>query len=131
MDLYVPTEGLRAAMRDGAGVRYAWAFPNMTFAAEIDAAWLLEVCPLGPDRRHVSQTACFPSETLSDPRPTAKAGASLARFGAALSESVPALESQRRAAARPDARQGRLQSLPKPNVAIFVRWSATQIDAAL
>jgi len=110
--------------REKKGVRYTWVFPNMAFAAGTDALWVYEAYPLGPDRCHVVQSACFPPETLAMPGAEAKIVTYHDRLDAALAEDVEALENQQRGLSNPDARQGRFQPLLEPNVAAFARWYA-------
>ena len=117
--------------REAAGVRYTWAFPNMTFAAGTDALWVYEAYPLGPSQCQVVQTACFPPETLAAPGADAKLAAYHSRLNAALAEDIPALENQQKGLAHPDAQQGRFQPLLEPNVASFANWYAKKLDAAL
>lgn len=52
---------------EASGVRYTWLFPNMAFAACVDALWIYEAYPIGPDRCLVFQTTCFPPQALSNP----------------------------------------------------------------
>ena len=120
-----PMPGLTG--RAAAGVRYSWAFPNMTFAAGTDALWVYEAYPLGPDRCQVIQTACFPPETLALPGADAKLAAYHDRLDAALAEDVPALANQHRGLACPDARPGPFQPLLESNVAAFARWYAQRM----
>lgn len=110
--------------RAASGVRYTWAFPNMTFAAGTDALWVYEAYPLGPDSCHVVQTACFPPETLATMGAEAKIAAYHTRLDAALAEDIPALENQQKGLAHPDAQQGRFQPLLESNVAGFAQWYA-------
>ena len=123
-----PMPGLTG--REAAGVRYTWVFPNMTFAAGTDALWVYEAYPLGPDRCHVVQTACFPPETVALPGAAEKIAAYHTRLDAALDEDIPALVNQQRGLSNPDARQGRFQPLLEPNVAAFARWYAGAMTGA-
>jgi phenylpropionate dioxygenase-like ring-hydroxylating dioxygenase large terminal subunit len=113
--------------REAAGVRYSWIFPNMTFAAGVDAVWLYEAYPLGPDRCQVFQTACFPPETVALPDFDEKVAAYYHRLDAALDEDIPALENQHRGLSSPDARPGRFHPHLEANVAAFARWYAGQM----
>ena len=110
-----------------AGVRYTWVFPNMTFAAGVDALWLYEAYPISADRCHVVQTACFPPETVAQPDFEEKVAAYYERLDAALDEDIPALVNQQRGLSNPDARQGPFQPLLEPNVANFAQWYAGQM----
>lgn len=112
--------GLRG--RAATGVRYTWVFPNMTFAAGRDAMWVYEAYPLGPDRCHVVQSACFPPETLDQPGARNKIDAYHSRLDAALDEDIVVLEAQHRGLGHPDARPGPLQPQLEHNVAGFARW---------
>ncbi len=112
------------------GARYSWVFPNMTFAANTDALWVYEAYPLGPERCHVVQSACFPPETLALPGAEDRIAAYHERLDAALAEDIPALENQQRGLRSPAAVQGRFQPLLEPNVASFARWYAERMTAA-
>ena len=116
--------------REAAGVRYTWVFPNMTFAAGTDTLWMYEAYPLGPNKCHVIQTACFPPETLAQDGIEKKLSAYHDRLDAALEEDIPALESQHLGLTCPDARQGRFQPFLEPNVAQFARWYAGEMRDA-
>ncbi len=113
--------------REAAGVRYTWVFPNMAFAACVDAFWVYEAYPLGPDKCLVYQTTCFPAETIARPEFETQLAAFYHRLDAALAEDVPALMDQHRGLSSPDAQQGRFQPLLEPNVAAFAKWYARQI----
>ena len=106
------------------GVRYTWAFPNMTFAANSDALWCYEAYPLGPNKCKVVQTACFHPETIALPDFEAKHQSYLDRMDAALDEDVPALVNQQKGMTCPDAVPGRFQPDLEPNVASFANWYA-------
>ncbi|MFT6119904.1 MAG: phenylpropionate dioxygenase-like ring-hydroxylating dioxygenase large terminal subunit [Yoonia sp.] len=117
--------------REAAGVRYTWIFPNMTFAAGTDALWVYESYPLGPNRCHVVQTACFPPETLALPEAETKIAAYHSRLDAALAKDVPALENQQKGFAHPDAKQGPFHPLLEANVAGFAHWYANHMLRSL
>ena len=122
-DLNLPVmPGLKG--RAAAGVRYTWVFPNMTFAAGVDALWLYEAYPITADRCHVVQTACFPPETIAQPNFEEKVAAYYERLDAALDEDIPALVNQQHGLNNPDACQGPFQPLLEPNVANFAQWYA-------
>ena len=112
--------GLSGRAKEGA--RYTWVFPNMTFAANLDALWCYEAYPLGASRCQVVQTACFPSETIDLPDFAEKSSAYLKRMDAALDEDIVALSNQQKGLACPDALPGRFQPELEPNVAAFARW---------
>ena len=111
--------------RAAQGARYTWIFPNMTFAANVDALWCYEAYPLGPNRCKVVQSSCFPPESVALPEFAEKSAVYLDRMDAALDEDVPALENQQRGFACPDAVAGRFQPDLEPNVASFARWYAS------
>jgi phenylpropionate dioxygenase-like ring-hydroxylating dioxygenase large terminal subunit len=113
--------------REAAGVRYTWAFPNMTFAIGTDALWVYEAYPMGANQCRVVQTACFPPETIALPGFEAKVAAYHDRLDAALAEDIPALANQQRGLSNPDAQQGPFHPLLEANVAAFTSWYATQI----
>lgn len=115
--------------RAACGVRYSWVFPNMSFAAGTDALWVYEAYPLGAERCHVVQTACFPPETLATPDAELAVEAYHERLDAALAEDIPALENQQRGFACPDATQGRFQPLLEANVAAFADWYAGRMKS--
>jgi phenylpropionate dioxygenase-like ring-hydroxylating dioxygenase large terminal subunit len=117
-----PMPGLTG--RNAAGVRYSWLFPSLTFAAGNDAMWVYEAYPVTTGRCRVTQSACFPPETVALPGFEAKAAAYYHRLDTALDEDIPALENQQRGLASPDARQGRFSPGLEPNVAAFARWYA-------
>jgi phenylpropionate dioxygenase-like ring-hydroxylating dioxygenase large terminal subunit len=116
--------------REARGVRYTWVFPNMAFAAGTDALWVYEAYPLGANRCHVVQSACFPPETLDAPGAKEKLAAYHDRLDAALDEDIAALANQQRGLSCPDARQGRFQPLLEPNVAAFANWYADRMISA-
>ena len=108
------------------GVRYTWAFPNMTFAAGTEAMWVYEVYPLAPDRTHVAMTACFPPETVAREGFERSAQFYYDRLDAAIAEDIPALEAQQIGLTSPFAKQGRFSYL-EPNVASFACWYAAKL----
>ncbi len=115
--------------REAAGVRYTWVFPNMAFAACVDAFWVYEAYPIGANQCLVFQTACFPAETIARPEFAAQLAAFYHRLDAALAEDVPALVNQHRGLSSPDARPGRFQPRLEPNVAAFAKWYSSKISA--
>ena len=120
-----PMPGLTG--RNAQGVRYTWLFPCMTFAAGNEAMWVYEAHPAGPGRCRVTQSICFPPETVALPGFEEKAAAYYHRLDTALDEDIPALENQQRGLASPDARQGRFSPRLEPNVAAFARWYAGRL----
>ncbi|XDZ65336.1 aromatic ring-hydroxylating dioxygenase subunit alpha [Alphaproteobacteria bacterium LSUCC0684] len=114
--------------REAAGVRYTWIFPNMTFAAGVDALWMYEAYPLAANRCLVYQTACFPPETVQQNDFEDRVKAYYHRLDAALDEDIPALVNQQRGLSDPNARQGRFQPLLEPNVASFAKWYAREMS---
>lgn len=117
-----PMPGLRGQARNG--VRYTWAFPNMSFAAGPESLWVYEAYPDGPEACHVVQTACFHPDTLAAPGADTAVAAYHARLDAALDEDIPALENQQRGLRAPGARPGPLHPLLEANVASFAAWYA-------
>jgi len=110
--------------KEASGVRYTWAFPNMTFAIGVDAMWVYHAFPLAPDRCLVYQTACFPPETIATEGFDDLVAAYYHRLDTALAEDIPALVNQQKGMSNPDAQQGRFQPLLEPNVAHFAHWYA-------
>lgn len=117
--------------REAAGVRYTWAFPNMTFAVGTEVLWVYTAFPMGPDQCQVIQTACFPPETVALVGSDAKIDAYHSRLDAALAEDVLALENQQKGLSHPDATQGRFQARLEPNVVGFAQWYAEQLLSVL
>ncbi len=113
--------------REANGVRYTWLFPNMTFAAGVDAVWIYEAYPLAADRCLVYQTACFPPETVQHEGFEERVKAYYHRLDAALAEDIPALVNQQKGLSHPDAVQGRFQPHLEVNVARFAQWYADQM----
>lgn len=111
--------------REAAGVRYTWTFPNMTFAAGVDALWVYEAYPITPEKCHVVQTACFPQQTVNSNDFDTKVKAYYGRLDAALDEDIPALVNQQKGLNSPEAKQGRIQPLLEANVGSFTNWYAT------
>lgn len=107
-----------------AGVQYSWVFPNMTFAAGVDAMWVYEAYPLEAGQCLVRQLACFPPETVANARFEEAAQGYYHRLDAALAEDLPALENQHKGLANRHATPGRFQPLLEPNVAHFAAWYA-------
>lgn len=116
--------------RNRQGVRYTWAFPNMTFAAGTEAMWVYEVYPLAANRTWVAMTACFPPETVAEETFEQSAKFYYDRLDAAIAEDIPALESQQIGLTSPFAQQGRFSYL-EPNVAEFACWYAAKLNQTL
>lgn len=116
--------------RNRQGVRYTWAFPNMTFAAGTEAMWVYEVYPLEPNRTHVAMTACFPPETVEADGFEQSVQYYYDRLDAAIAEDIPALEAQQIGLTSPFAKQGRFSFL-EPNVAEFACWYADRLGRGL
>ncbi len=106
------------------GVRYTWVFPNMTFGAGSDALWIYEANPIDARRCHVTQTTCFPKQTIELPDFSALSEHYYHRMDAAIEEDVQALENQQRGLNSPLATQGRFSPILEANVASFARWYA-------
>ena len=113
--------------REAAGVRYTWVFPNMAFAACVDALWIYEAYPMGANQCMVFQTTCFPAEAIARPEFESQSLAFYHRLDAALAEDIPALVNQHRGLSSPDAHPGRFQPLLEPNVAAFAKWYSAKI----
>lgn len=96
----------------------------MICAAGTESLGVYEAYPLGPNRRQVFQTACFPPETIASPDFAEKSVAYLERLDAALDEDIPALENQQLGLQAADAPLGRLQPVLEANVAAFAHWCA-------
>jgi phenylpropionate dioxygenase-like ring-hydroxylating dioxygenase large terminal subunit len=96
----------------------------MTFAIGLDAMWVYEAYPIAVDKCFVTQTACFPPETVAQADFDELVEAYYHRLDAALAEDIPALVNQQRGLSCPETRQGRLQPLREANVASFARWYA-------
>ena len=73
----------------------------MTFAAGRDALWIYEVNPIDARNCRVTQTACFPRETMDLPDFDARAKAYYHRLDAAIAEDIPALKNSNAASTRP------------------------------
>ncbi len=110
------------------GTRYTWIYPNMTFAAGRDAAWVLEAQPDGPSACRVALSVCFPRETLEHGGFAAAAGHYYARMDEALEEDIAVLEEQQAGMASPHAAPGRFAAL-EPSVAGFAFWYAAMMAA--
>jgi phenylpropionate dioxygenase-like ring-hydroxylating dioxygenase large terminal subunit len=115
--------------REAAGARYTWVFPNMAFAACVDALWIYEAYPMGGNQCLVFQTTTFPPETVKRPEFEAELAAFYHRLDTALAEDIPALMNQQRGLASPDACPGRFQSRLEPNIAAFAKWYASKISS--
>jgi phenylpropionate dioxygenase-like ring-hydroxylating dioxygenase large terminal subunit len=114
--------------RNRQGTRYTWVYPNLTFAAGIDAVWVFETYPLSAGRTRVSQTLCFPQATVDQPDFEARVQPYYERSIALLDEDIPILKQQHAGLASPYARQGRFSHL-EPNLAAFAGWYAERLLA--
>ena len=115
--------------RNRSGTRYTLVFPNLTFAASGDAAWIYDVNPLAPDRTRVAMTCCFSPAAAALPDFAERAEAYLRRLDVAIAEDIEVLERQQAGLDSPLARPGRFSDL-EPNVATFERWIAERCTAA-
>jgi phenylpropionate dioxygenase-like ring-hydroxylating dioxygenase large terminal subunit len=120
-----PIPGLNG--RDAEGARYTWVFPNMAFAAGKDAIWMYMALPLGANRCQVTQTICFPQETIAHPDFEQRAEAYYKRLDAAIDEDIPALENQQKGLRSPHARQGRFSYSLEAAITLFARWYASRM----
>ena len=112
--------------REGAGTRYTWVFPVLTFAAGSEALWAYAARPLGPRRCRVTQWVCFPPRTATTPGFEAKAERYYARMDEALAEDIAVLERQQRGMESPFARAGRWSDL-EHGAAAFAAWYARRL----
>ena len=114
--------------RNRQGTRYTWVYPNLTFAAGIEAVWVFESYPLAAGRTRVVQTLCFPPETVAQPGFEARVAPYYERSIALVDEDIPMLERQHAGLDSPYARQGRFSHL-EPSVAAFAGWYAERLLA--
>ncbi len=112
--------------RDATGVRYSWLYPNIVTAIGVDAMWMYEIYPSGPDRCDCAQVVCFPQSTIDSAGFSDKATTYLERMDVAINEDIPVLERQHRGLRSPFAAQGPFSHL-EPSVANFARWYAEQL----
>ena len=117
-----PLPGLSG--RNLSGTRYSWVYPNLTFAASIDAVWIFEAIPLEPALTRVNMTVCFPQASVEQPDFATKLSAYERRMEAGLAEDIPVIETQQRGLSSSLARAGRYSPLYEPSVHAFHRWIA-------
>ena len=117
-----PLPGLSG--RNLSGTRYSWVYPNLTFAASIDAVWIFEAMPLEPALTRVNMTVCFPQASVEQPDFATKLSAYERRMEAGLAEDIPVIETQQRGLSSSLARAGRYSPLYEPSVHAFHRWIA-------
>ena len=119
-----PIPGL--AGRPTTGVRYTWLFPNLVVALGVEALWMYEVYPDGPDRCRCAQVVAFPPATIDGEDFADRIDDYYGRFDAALAEDIPMLVQQHAGLRSPYARQGRYSYL-EPSVAAFADWYAGRL----
>ena len=117
-----PLPGLSG--RNLLGTRYSWVYPNLTFAASIDAVWIFEAMPLAPALTRVNMTVCFPQASVEQPDFATKLSAYERRMEAGLAEDISVIETQQRGLSSSLARAGRYSPLYEPSVHAFHRWIA-------
>ena len=117
-----PLPGLSG--RNLRGTRYSWVFPNLTFAASIDAVWIFEAIPLTPALTRVNMTVCFPQASVEQADFATKLSAYERRMEAGLAEDIPVIETQQLGLSSSLARAGRYSPGYEPSVHAFHRWIA-------
>ena len=80
--------------KERSGTRYTWIYPSLTFAASVDAIWILEACPRAADTTTGSLTLCFPEETAAREDFLERAEVYQRRMDIALAEDIEILERQ-------------------------------------
>ena len=117
-----PLPGLSG--RNLLGTRYSWVYPNLTFAASIDAVWIFEAMPLSPALTRVNMTVCFPQSSVEQADFATKLSAYERRMEAGLAEDISVIETQQRGLSSSLARAGRYSPLYEPRVHAFHCWIA-------
>ena len=117
-----PLPGLSG--RNLLGTRYSWVYPNLPFAASIDAVWIFEAMPLAPALTRVNMTVCFPQASVEQADFATKLSAYERRMEAGLAEDIPVIETQQQGLSSSLARAGRYSPLYEPSVHAFHRWIA-------
>jgi len=112
--------------RTAKGTRYTWLYSNTTFALSQDSMWMYQAFPLSADRCRVTQTICFPAESVALSDFDDRARHYYARIDAALDEDLPFLQQQQVGLNSKFARQGRFSAL-EPSVGKFAYWYAQQL----
>ena len=120
-----PMPGLSG--RELAGTRYTWVYPNLTFAASVDALWALEAVPLSPSSTRATLTLCFPSESTGRRDFPEQLEKYLKRMEAGLAEDIPVLEGQQQGLSSSLARPGRFSPRLEPSVHAFQCWIASTL----
>lgn len=105
-----------------AGTRYSWLFPNVTFAANKDAAWMYEALPIDAQSSQIALTLCLPEASFELDDFEERAQHYFDRLIAAVEEDIPALENQQIGLNSPISQQGRYHELLEANVAEFAFW---------
>ncbi|MEM7562604.1 MAG: aromatic ring-hydroxylating dioxygenase subunit alpha [Pseudomonadota bacterium] len=112
--------------RETSGTRYTWIYPNMTYALSQDSMWIYQAFPVTADRCHVTQTICFPSNSVEMEDFETRAQHYYERIDTALSEDLPFLQKQQHGLNSKFACQGRFAAL-EPSVGNFAYWYAQQM----
>ncbi len=110
------------------GTRYSWLFPNMTFAANKDAAWMYEALPIDSQNSEIALTLCLPEASFELEDFEERAQYYFKRLIAAVEEDIPALENQQAGLNAPISQQGRYHELLEPNVAGFAFWYSSMMQ---
>ena len=117
-----PLPGLSG--RNLLGTRYSWVYPNLTFAASVDALWIFEAMPLAPALTRVNMTVCFPQASVEQADFATKLRAYERRMEAGLAEDISVIETQQRGLSSSLARAGRYSPVYEPSVHAFHCWIA-------
>ena len=113
--------------KERSGTRYTWIYPSLTFAASVDAIWILEACPQTAERTIGSLTLCFPEETAAREDFLDRAEVYQRRMDTALAEDIEILERQQLGLNSVLVRPGRFSPLLEPSVHAFQAWFANQL----
>ena len=113
--------------KERSGTRYTWIYPSLTFAASVDAIWILEACPQTAERTIGSLTLCFPEETAAREDFLDRAEVYQRRMDVALAEDIEILERQQLGLNSVLVRPGRFSPLLEPSVHAFQAWFANQL----
>ncbi|MBO68982.1 MAG: (2Fe-2S)-binding protein [Acidiferrobacteraceae bacterium] len=117
--------GLRG--RELLGTRYSWVYPSLTFAASVDAVWILEALPMSSDKTMGCLTLCFPEETAARDDFSERVNAYSKRMDVAIAEDIAVLERQQKGLTSTLARPGRFSPLLEPSVHAFQSWFAARL----
>lgn len=112
--------------RERLGTRYSWIYPSLTFAASVDAVWMLEALPVSSNKTIGCLTLCFPEETAARSDFSERVNAYRERMDIAIAEDIVVLERQQRGLTSTLARSGRFSPLLEPSVHAFQAWLAAR-----